>query len=216
MNNAADIVLVFLVLTNLMLLGLSRLGACIRTAAVQGVILGFLTIALQADPLAPRAILVAAAGTVLKGIVFPRLLLWALREAAVRREIEPLVGFTTSILLGTAALGGSFLLASRLPLPPAVGTASSLVVPTALFTIACGLLLILTRRKALTQVLGYLVLENGIYLFGVALALREPLVVELGVLLDVFMAVFVMGITIFNLNREFDHIDTDRLDALKD
>jgi hydrogenase-4 component E len=209
-----DPVLVALVITDLWLLGSSRMAACIRTAAAQGLLLGVLTIIVQEDPLAPHILLVASMSTVLKAVVFPRLLGWALREAEVRREVEPIGGFTTSILLGVAALGVSLWLGSRLPLP--VPVASDLVVPVALFTSLCGLLLILTRRKALSQVLGYLVLENGIYAFGVALALREPLVVELGVLLDVFVAVFVMGITIFQINRGFDHIDTDRLDELKD
>jgi hydrogenase-4 component E len=59
-------------------------------------------------------------------------------------------------------------------------------------------------------------MENGIYAFGLAFALSEPLLVELGVLLDIFMAVFVMGIAIFHINREFNHMDTDRLSLLKD
>jgi hydrogenase-4 component E len=59
-------------------------------------------------------------------------------------------------------------------------------------------------------------MENGIYLFGVAFAVREPWMVQTGVLLDVFAAVFVMGIMIYRIQREFDHIDTDRLSDLKD
>ena len=90
-----------------------------------------------------------------------------------------------------------------------------MVVPTALFTFWIGMFLIVSRKKALTQVIGYLTLENGIYLFGLALAREEPLLVEMGVLLDVFVAVFVMGIAIFHISREFDHIDVDRLSRLK-
>jgi hydrogenase-4 component E len=89
-------------------------------------------------------------------------------------------------------------------------------VPVALFTSLAGLFLIVSRKKALTQVLGYLVLENGIYAFGVGVVQGTPMLVELGVLLDVFVAVFVMGITIFHINRQFDHIDTDQLATLKD
>ena len=66
------------------------------------------------------------------------------------------------------------------------------------------------------QVIGYLTLENGIFTFGWALAIEEPLLVEMGILLDVLVAVFVMGITIHHLNREFDSIGTDELSALKD
>ena len=91
-----------------------------------------------------------------------------------------------------------------------------MVLPLAMFNIMIGLFAIVSRRKALTQVLGYLVMENGIYAFGLAFALNEPLLVGLGILLDAFMAVFVMGITIFHISREFDHMDTDRLSALRD
>ena len=87
--------------------------------------------------------------------------------------------------------------------------------PSALFTVLAGLFVIVARRTALMQVLGFLVLENGIYTFGVGRAGDMPFLVELGVLLDLFVAVFVMGITIYHINREFDHIDTDRLDSLK-
>jgi hydrogenase-4 component E len=59
-------------------------------------------------------------------------------------------------------------------------------------------------------------MENGIYAFGVALLLDQPVLVELGILLDVFVAVFVMGIAIFHISREFDHIDTRRLSSLAD
>jgi len=78
-----------------------------------------------------------------------------------------------------------------------------------------GLYLLIMRRKAVTQVLGYLVLENGIYLFGVAAVSEIPLLIEAGLLLDVFVAVFVMGIAIYQINREFNHIDTDKLNILK-
>jgi hydrogenase-4 component E len=93
---------------------------------------------------------------------------------------------------------------------------SGFLLPGALFTILSGLMIIISRRKALTQVIGYLAMENGVYAFGAALAVEEPLLVEMGILLDVLVAVFIMGITIHHISREFDHIDTDRLSELKD
>jgi hydrogenase-4 component E len=149
----------------------------------------------------------------IKGIAFPVLLLRAMREAEVRREIEPHVGYSLSILIGLAALLLALWLSGRLPLP--LAPVSSLVVPVALFTSFVGLFVIISRKKAITQVLGYLMLENGIYTFGVGLVQGTPMLIELGVLLDVFVAVFVMGITIFHINRQFDHLDTDRLALLK-
>ena len=96
------------------------------------------------------------------------------------------------------------------------GAHSSVLVAVALFSILVGLFLIVARKKAISQVLGFLVMENGIYTFGVALVRESPLLVELGVMLDVFVAVFVMGIAMFHISREFDHIDTHELTTLKD
>jgi hydrogenase-4 component E len=78
-----------------------------------------------------------------------------------------------------------------------------------------GLFLIIARRKALTQCIGYIVFENGIYAFGVAAAGEIPMLVELGLLLDAFVAVFVMGIAIYHIKQEFDHIDATELSSLK-
>src|SRR5260370_7721804 len=77
-----------------------------------------------------------------------------------------------------------------------------------------GFLALTTRAKAVTQVVGYLMLENGIYLFGLTSAERVPFLVEVGVLLDVFVAVFIMGIVVFHINREFDSISSTRLSPL--
>jgi len=210
----AETVLILVVLTNLRLLGASRLGASIRTVAVQGILLGVL--ALLAHGAAPTwgVIAMAVTGMALKGVVFPRLLFRALRQADVQREVEPFVGPIPSLLAGVASLGVALWLGRRLPLPGGEGL--SLLVAVALFSILAGLFLIVTRRKAISQVLGFLVMENGIYTFGVGLVRESPMLVELGVLLDVFVAVFVMGIMIFHINREFEHIDTDELAALKD
>ncbi len=208
-----EIVLVLVVLTDLALLGASRVTACVRFAAAQGILLGVLTLMAAREGPSLHAIALAIVSAGIKGVIFPSLMSRAIREAKVRREIEPVVGYTTSVLAGVLALAASLWISSRLPLVRPV--ASPLVVPTAFTTILVGLFLILSRRKALNQVVGYLVLENGIYAFGVAMV-EAPFLVELGVLLDVFVAVFVMGITIFHINRTFDRIDTDLLSSLKD
>jgi hydrogenase-4 component E len=213
MNNATDIIMILLVLINLALLGLSRLSTCIRVVAVQGVMLGVLPLLLNGWNLEFHIIIFSAIIIGLKGIVFPWVLRKTLRDLNAQREVEPFIGYGTSIVLGTVILVICMWLGYRLPLP--VAAASTLVVPVAFFTIMSGLFLIISRKKALTQVLGYLVMENGIYTFGVALVEAQPALVELGILLDIFVAVFVMGITMFHINREFDHIDTDQLSRLK-
>ena len=79
-----------------------------------------------------------------------------------------------------------------------------------------GLFIIIARKKAITQAIGFLVFENGITVFGTCMMLEYGLVVELGILLDVFVLVFVMGIALFHINREFEHIDSDKLNSLGD
>src|SRR5437867_10852098 len=94
-----DTLMVLVVFTSLKLLGSSRLGSCIRTAAFQGVLLGFLPIFAHAGSLAPRLLLMSAAAIGLKGIVFPWLLFRALRGARVRREVETFVGYNSQLLV---------------------------------------------------------------------------------------------------------------------
>jgi hydrogenase-4 component E len=207
-----DVLLLLVVLTNFWVLGTTRLSSMIRAAAVQGLLLAALPIALY--PHASLHIVGLAIGTLLvKAIVLPHFLTRAIREAAVRREIEPLIGFTASLILGAAAVALAFAIAPRLELP---GTPSGVLIPVALSTVIIGLLVLTTRNKALTQVVGYLILENGIYVFGLSQAERVPFLVEVGVLLDVFAGVFIMGIVVFHINREFDSLDSARLTELRD
>jgi hydrogenase-4 component E len=213
MTDWIDAAIALVVLSNLRLLGTSRLAACIRIVAVQGIILGLLPIFFHAGDLTLRVALQATASLITKGIVFPWLLTRAVRGTDARREIDPIVGYTPSLLVGGALLGVALWLGWRLPLPVPAG--SQFMIAVSLFTIMVGLFMIVARRMAITQVLGYLAMENGIYTFGLAFAEKEPLLVEMGILLDVFVAVFVMGIMIYHINREFDHIDTDRLSELR-
>jgi hydrogenase-4 component E len=209
-NGAAEIVLLLVVLASFVVLGTARLSTCVRAVAFQGVLLGLAPLLLFPGWSAHRAAL--AIGTIaIKGVILPRFLLWAIREAAVRREVEPRLGYVPSILLGTVVLAIAFALAGRWPLPMEGG---SLLVAVAVATVVHGLFVLTARRKAITQVVGYIMMENGIYLFGLTQAERVPFLVELGVLLDVFVGVFIMGIVMFHINREFDSIDASRLTEL--
>ncbi len=194
-------IMTMLIITNLLLVGSSRLGLCIKTVALQGIILGFLPLLTEGGSPA-----VALSAFVLKGVVFPWLLLRAIRTTGIKREVEPYIGYAPSLMIGILNLIAATFLSSRLGLP------GNLAIP--LFTMLTGLFIIITRKKAISMVLGYIVLENGIFAFGTAIT-TIPLIVELGVLLDVFVAVFAMGIATCQIRREFDHVDVDQLDELK-
>lgn len=215
MHPAADAILVVVLLFNLFMLGSSRLRTIIYAVAAQGVVLSFLPGLLHGH-LGVREVLVSVAALVLKGVTIPRMLLRAMADLPIRREIEPLVGFKASLLLGAVATAGSIYLATRLPLLDDGGVSGRMFVAGSFSTVLTGFLLLTTRVKAITQVVGYLVLENGIYVFGVLLLRATPFLVEVGVLLDLFVAIFVMGIIINHISREFTSISTERLSALKD
>ena len=214
MSSFSDLILIVVVLANLTLLGSSRVRSCIRQVAVQGIVIGLLALTVSQHGFSFRLLVVAVVSVALKGYLIPKLLFRSLRNANVRHEVQPAVGFAASVVVGVVLLGLSFWMASRVTLP--FTPVSNLVLPVGLATILCGLFLIITRKNALTQVVGYLVLENGVSIFGIALAHEEPLLVEMGILLDVFVAVFAMGIAIFHISREFDDIDVEQLTQLRD
>jgi len=208
-----DPILVLVMLVNFVVLGSSRMRVTIRGVSAQGAILGVLPLLVQTTG-DFRVVLLAAGTAVLKGIVIPGLLLRAMRDAHVRHEVEPYVGFLPSVFLGAAGTGLAIVFAGSLPLAPEhVG---SLLVPTALSTLLTGFLVLTSRRKAVSQVVGYLLLENGIFVFGLLLLDAMPFLVEIGVLLDLFAGIFVMGILLNHIREEFSSLDTERLAELRD
>jgi hydrogenase-4 component E len=205
--------LVVVFLLNLFVLGSSRIRALIQAAALQGVLLGVMPLLIHGHVSLLTALL-AIATVLIKGSLIPQMLFKALRDAQIKREVEPIIGFMPSTLLGALGTAASIGLAAKLPL--AQGHAQTLLVPAALSTVFAGFLLLTSRIKAITQVIGYLILENGIFIFGLLLLEAVPFLVELGVLLDLFVGVFVISIIIHHINREFASLDTRRLSALKE
>jgi len=215
-SSVSELILVAVMLTNLALLGMGRLRSSIRMVGLQGMTLGVLPLCVSSQGLMWPLVVIAVGSFALKGLVFPWWLTRTWRATNAQAEVAPIVGPSASTALGAALIAFSFWIGSRFQLPPNVPVVSRLAMPVAVATLLSGLFVIVTRRQALMQVLGYLVLENGIFVFGLALAHEEPLLVEMGILLDVFVAVFVMGIAVFHIAREFDHIDVERLTELRD
>lgn len=213
MHAAVDPLLVLALVLNFLLLGTSRLRAAINASAWQGALLGVCTVCVHGTA-ALHPVLVGVGAVAIKGFLIPGMLRRALRDAAIRREIEPYVSFVTSLILGALATGAAVLFAGRLPLAPE--HQGSLLVPASLATVLTGFLILCTRRKAITQVVGYLVLENGIFIMGLTLHEAMPFLVEVGVLLDLLVAIFVIGIVVNHINREFASQDVGQLDQLKE
>jgi hydrogenase-4 component E len=208
----ADQLLVLVMLINFVVLGSSRLVFSIRAVAAQGVILGVLPCIIH--PVSWHLAGITIGILLAKGIIIPWLINDAVKKAQIKREIEPFVGNVTTLLLGAVFTALAFVFAERLPLAPA--HQDLLVVPASIATLLTGFLVLTTRRKAISQVIGYLILENGIFIFSLLLADAMPVMVEAGALLDLLVGIFVMGIVINHISNEFSSIDTSRLRALKE
>ncbi len=198
---------------NLVALGSSRLPSVIRAMSIQGMVLGVLPL-LLAHESDWMVAFVAIVTVLVKGLLIPALLRRAMRTANIDREVEPFIGFVPSLLLGALGTIAAVGCARVLPLLPE--HAGTLIVPGALASIFTGFVLLIGRVKAISQVCGYLILENGIYLFGLMLIRSTPLLVESGILLDVTVGIFVTGIIVDRIQRAFDSLDTRKLTALRE
>ena len=200
MTPLLDPLLIVVLAINFVALGVSRIRGVINAVAFQGILLGVIPLFVHPE-IGLRGIVLMVVTIGLKGVVIPGYLLRAMRAAEIQHEDKPVISYMASLLLGAVGTGLAMKFSSTLPL--AEEHSHLLLVPTSLATVWTGFLMLTTRHKAIMQVLGYLLLENGIFLFGLLLLEALPLLVELGVLLDLFTGVFVMVIIIHHLNREF-------------
>jgi hydrogenase-4 component E len=207
----ADALVALVMLINFALLGGASIRVLIRWAALQGGLIALLPLA--QGHAGWRALVLVVVTLLVKGLVVPALLARVFQRLEVRREVEPFISFIPSLLLGTAATAGAVLIAGRLPLAPQ--HAGNLAVAASLATVLCGLLLMMTRRKAITQAVGYLVFENGTGLFGLALVGGIPFLVEASLLLDLVAGVFVMVVVMGHLQRALPSLDTGQLSVLR-
>ena len=212
MNALHDQLLVLVTLINIFILGTNRTQVAIRAIAVQGALLGLLP--LLAHSLSIRILLITLIVFFAKGFFIPWMLLRALKKVEFTEDLQPFLGYSGNVISGALATVVAFVCSNNLPLAPL--HQGFLTVPASLTTFLCGFIALASRRKAINQVVGYLMLENGIFIFGTLLTEAMPLMVEAGAILDLLAGIFVMGIIINHISREFSSIDTSRMTALRE
>lgn len=148
-----------------------------------------------------------------RAIAVPAVLLVVLRAVALKRETRPLVPTRYSIMLAVALTLVAFVTAGRLALADAFPARNALPVSLALTFI--GLLLMATRRKAVSQLIGLITIENGIFLAGLIATLGLPFFVEIGIFFDLLVAVGVTAVLTLRINEHFDTVSTDTLRKLR-
>ena len=166
---------------------------------------------------APHIYVAAVATLLAKGILVPIVLERLVARIEIRQEIEPIVNMPFSIVISGALTLVGYVLAEPFYRPEEAGASSlghnALAVAISLFLI--GFFMMINRRKALTQVLALLCLENGLFLAAISLTYGMPLIVELGVLFDVLVAVMVLGILVYRIRESFESMDVSRMRRLR-
>jgi hydrogenase-4 membrane subunit HyfE len=206
-------------------LAIALLAVALFSVTIRGLVAGVWLLVVQSGLLALVAAAIALwsgaahmwAASLLtvtvRAVAVPAVLLWILRAVALRRETRPLLSTRYALILAVALTLVAFFAAGRLQLSDAFPAHDALQVSLALIFI--GLLLMITRRKAVSQLIGLITIENGIFLAGLIATLGMPLFVEIGIFFDLLVAVGVTAVLTLRINEHFDTMNTDQLRRLR-
>jgi hydrogenase-4 component E len=150
-----------------------------------------------------------------KAIVIPRFLSWIMQKIDVETDAGAFIVAPLAMIVGIGMLGVSYLLAQQLPglLNDSDSRIGAMSAMSILFT---GVLLMLARKIAISQIIGFLVLENGVYLFALTQTHGMPMIIEMGLLLEILGGVMIAGLLLFRIKKSFEHIDVTQLTELHD
>ena len=196
-----------------LMVGQKSLFTTIRLYGAQSLLLATVAVVMAISDERPHLFLMATMTTVLKGFVIPLFLMRVVDRIGIHREIEPFLNVPASLLacLGLTVVG--YRVSTGFP----EGTAGVThhVLGVGLSTLMIGLFLMVTRKKAISQVLALLTVENAIFLVALGITSGMPMVVELGIFFDVILAVLVLGVLVHRIVDRFESMDVSRLSKLK-
>jgi len=203
-----------LLLLSFAMLSQRRIVTLVNLLALQGALLGIATLLLAWRTGANHLYLSAALTLGLKVIFLPWLLHRLIRRLGVYWDTESLLNLVGTMLLGVLIVIFSFGLAQPISALASTATRNSIGIAVAVILIA--FLTMITRRKAMSQVVGFLSMENGLFFGAMSATYGMPMVVELGVALDVLVAVLVLGVFFFQIREQFDSLDLKHFESLKE
>jgi hydrogenase-4 component E len=196
-----------------LMVGQRALITTIRLYGAQSWALGVVAITMGLADGRPHLYITAALTIGLKGIFIPWFLVRVVDRVGIHREIEPFLNVPASLLTCLALTVVGYRVSAGFP----VGTqlVAHHVIGVSLSMLLIGLFLMVTRKKAITQILALLTVENAIFLIALGITSGMPLVVELGFSFDIILAVLVLGIMVFRIVDRFESMDVSRLSKLK-
>ncbi len=213
MTHPVDILLSLVLLSVLFSFGSSRLSGLIQVLAFQGIVVSIVPFFLGHD-MATGSVVFTVATLSIRGIIIPWSIYSVIKKVAIKREVEPIVGFHASLFLGLLLIVAAPVLSHKFTVSLFGG--STLIMTTAITLVVAGMFLLMARRNAIAMVLGYIMMENGIYLVGTSFSARAQHIVEFGILLDVLAGVMIMAIMLQSISQKFDGVDTALLRTLKE
>ena len=191
-----------------------RILSLINLFAWQGLVLSVSTFVVAYSTAQNHLYYSAALTLLLKVLLLPWLLHRLIRKLNVRWDVETLINIPTTMLVGIVLVIFAFNLAA--PISQLAQGITRGLIGIALASVLLSLLMMLTRRKAISQVVAFLSLENGLFFAATSATQGMPLVVELGIALDVLVATFIFGIFFFQIRETFDSLDITHMEKLKD
>jgi hydrogenase-4 component E len=203
-----------LLLSAVLILWRRELAALVRLLAVQGVLVAALAALLGAHERSTELLLVAAGVLILKAVMLPAVLRRVLRDTAEARESGPLVNVAASLLAAALLILGAY--AVSRPLVALAPSPATQALPVGIAMVFLGFFIMVTRRRALSQIVGFLVLDNGIAVTAFLATAGVPLIVELGVSLDLLLVVLVLQLLTARMRRVLGHTDLGELQELRD
>lgn len=203
-----------LLLISFAMLSQRRIVGLVTLFAWQGAALATSTSLVAWSTDQPHLYYSAALTLILKVIAMPWFFYRLVRKLDVDRDVEPMINIPTTMLIGIALVIFAFNLAQ--PISEMAGTVTRSTLGIAMASVLLAFLMMITRSKAIPQVIGFLAMENGLFFAATSATYGMPLVVELGVALDVLVGVFVLGIFFFQIRETFDSLDLKHLEKLKE
>lgn len=213
MIHPVDSILSLVLLSVLFAFGSSRLPVLIKVLAFQGVVVSIVPLFIGHD-LSGWGILFTLVTMTIRGIIIPSCIYLAIKKVAIHREVEPIIGYHASLLAGLGLIVAATYVSHKFDIT-SIST-STLLLPASITLLVAGMFLLMARRNAIAMVLGYIMMENGIYLVGTTFSVRARHIVEFGILLDVLAGVMIMAVILQNIKQKFDDVDTALLRTLKE
>jgi len=203
-----------ILLLSFAMLAQRRVLALINLFALQGLTLCLSTLVVAVSTGQTHLYWSAGLTLLLKAWLLPWILHRLVRKLQVKNEIEPLINIPTTMLIGIGLVMVSFNVA--LPISELSSSIARGTLGIALAVVMLAFLMMITRRKAITQVVGFLSMENGLFLAATSATYGMPMVVELGIALDVLVGALILGVFFFQIRDQFDSLDIHHMERLKD